>query len=238
MCVCASNGEAQQGIVGQSRAKRGAWGRMKGWGARGARAAWRAAVQCWLHWMDLRSMPSWTWVEEKGVERRRAGGSEGVGSAVASDGGCTRQVDAARGRWVLHPPASGALPAPLTAPPRPSSQRAHHLPQRRHLAQLVDVGHRQLHRAIHLGLCGEAPNPKSDRGVGHVLLHPQRAKHVGRLQAGARAGAARRPRHILWQGSGLGGSGGGWKRERRGKRDAAAWAGRTSPSSSAPASTR
>ncbi len=51
---------------------------------------------------------------------------------------------------------------------------------------------------------------RPDGGVCHVLLHAQRAQHVGRLQAGAGARAAARHSHVLQVG-GQGGVGLVWR---------------------------
>lgn len=54
-----------------------------------------------------------------------------------------------------------------------------------------------LEPGTHLCLSGEAAEAEANGGVGHVLLHAQRAQHVAGLQAGAGARAAAADRDVL-----------------------------------------
>jgi len=73
----------------------------------------------------------------------------------------------------------------------------HHLPQRAHLAQLLNMLHCQGDRAVHLSLGGKPAQAKADGGMRHILFHTQRPQHIAGLQAGTRACTATAYSQIL-----------------------------------------
>ena len=60
----------------------------------------------------------------------------------------------------------------------------HHLPQRAHLAQAVDVMGARVDGVVHFFLGAEPTDAEADGGVRHVLLHAERAQHVRGLEGG------------------------------------------------------
>eukprot|EP00322_Chrysochromulina_rotalis_P023554 CAMPEP_0115840386 /NCGR_PEP_ID=MMETSP0287-20121206/6743_1 /TAXON_ID=412157 /ORGANISM="Chrysochromulina rotalis, Strain UIO044" /LENGTH=366 /DNA_ID=CAMNT_0003293993 /DNA_START=134 /DNA_END=1235 /DNA_ORIENTATION=+ len=72
-----------------------------------------------------------------------------------------------------------------------------HLPERRHLAQPLDVLHAHLHRIVDLGVSRESADAEADRRVRHVLLDSEGAEDVRRLEGGRGARRARRDGDVL-----------------------------------------
>ena len=54
----------------------------------------------------------------------------------------------------------------------------HHLPQRRHIPQLIDVFDDCLDCIVHFLICGKAANPKANGSVGKLFIDTQRAEDV------------------------------------------------------------
>ena len=73
----------------------------------------------------------------------------------------------------------------------------HHLPQRAHVAQVVDPLDSHFYCCVDLSLCCEAPNAKPDRRVGHVFVYAQSSENIAWLERGAGAGRAGRDRNVL-----------------------------------------
>src|SRR2546430_8165224 len=72
-----------------------------------------------------------------------------------------------------------------------------HLPQRRELAQLADLGAQEPDSVIDLLLGGEAADREADRAVGELVRAPERAQDIRGLEARRSAGRARGHRHVL-----------------------------------------
>src|ERR1700690_2419407 len=66
-----------------------------------------------------------------------------------------------------------------------------HIPQRRQLAQLGDLAFEQVDGEIDLFRGVEAADGETNGGMREFVRAPQRAQHVGRLEAGGGAGRAR-----------------------------------------------
>jgi len=53
-----------------------------------------------------------------------------------------------------------------------------HLVEWAHVTELLHLMHSELNCSVNLFLGGKAANTKANRGVRHVLLHPERPQHI------------------------------------------------------------
>ena len=72
-----------------------------------------------------------------------------------------------------------------------------HLPQRTHVAQLLDMLDGLARRIVDLILGGKAANAEANRRVCQVVVGTDRTQHIRRLERRRRARASRRERYVL-----------------------------------------